>query len=279
MISSEKQKTDRHKGSITAEASIALSLFLLFFLMMIFFYLLLNLEMRIQNAIENAADFQMLYAMIKNEETNPETHSNSNPILSAVPGSCRLDTVFLKQYVAAELGVSYLDSCWIRGGSSGLDFRKSRFMEDGEKIQVIVSYSIRIPFWGLRDIQIIQSAERRVWIGADSRNADRNTGDTVYLTEEGSVYHLYEDCSYINIKLEAVSFQDLNKLRNADGHIYYACQSCKPESSGIVYISRYGEHYHASKSCKAIKKNYSAVSLEAAGNRKLCSKCAQRAGK
>lgn len=266
------------KGSITAEAAISLSLFLLFFLMMIFFYLLLNLEIKIQNAIENAADLQMVYISMKNAEPESASDSDSEPIQLDVSGKLRLDPVFLKQYVIAELGDLYLDSCWIRGGSSGLDFGKSSFPEDGEEIRIVVSYNIRIPFWGIPDIQVIQSAERRIWIGADS-STDRQTGDKVYMTEEGSVYHLYADCSYIDVKLEAVPFQNLEKLRNADGHIYYPCESCKPESSGVVYISRYGERYHASKNCKAIKKNYRMVSLEEAGNRKLCSKCAQRAGK
>lgn len=287
-LKKETRKGERkggNKGSITAEASISLSLFLLFFLMMIFFYLLLNLEMKMQNAIENAADIQMVYMLMRNEGldresgSDPASDSESNPVPSAPFEKLRLDTVFLKQYVIAELGGSYLDSCWIRGGRGGLDFGKSSFLEDGEAIRIVVSYHIRIPFWGIRDIRMMQSAERRIWIGADSSSRDLKTGKTVYLAEEGSVYHLYEDCSYIHVKLEAVSFQSLDKLRNADGHIYYPCQSCKPEASGWVYISRYGERYHAVKTCKAIKKTCRSVSLEEAGSRKLCSKCAQRAGK
>ena len=267
MNNPETWENGKKKGSITAEASIALSLFLLFFLLMIYFYLLLNLEMNMQNAIENAADLQMVSSMAPEEIR-----------LNTV--SVRLNTVFLKQYVIAELGADYLNSCWIRGGSSGLYFGKSSLEEEADEIRVVVSYYIRIPFWGLRDIHIVQSAVRRKWIGADSSSMESESekGDRVYITEDGSVYHLYEDCSYIHVKLEKVTYQELETLRNEDGHIYYACQSCKPDPGGYVYISRYGEHYHASKSCKAIQKNYKAVSPEEAGGRRVCSKCAKRAG-
>ena len=159
MNNPETWKNGKKKGSITAEASIALSLFLLFFLLMIYFYLLLNLEMNMQNAIENAADMQVVSSMAPEEIR-----------LNTV--SVQLNTVFLKQYVIAELGADYLNSCWIRGGGSGLYFGKSRLEEEADEIRVVVSYYIRIPFWGLRDIQIVQSAVRRKWIGADSSSME-----------------------------------------------------------------------------------------------------------
>lgn len=254
------------------EASLSLFLFLIFFICMMQFYMVLNLEIRVQSALEQTADSQAAYAAIKD-------YHDEDGSLSYI--QCGLDYVYAKSNVIRLLGKEYLDSSWIKGGSGGLHLEKSNFLKDGETLTLVASYKIEIPLFLIPKITVVQQAHRRIWIGDDSskmENSKESSGHKVYVTKKGSVYHLYADCSYLDVKLRAVSAKNLDFLRNDDGSIYYACESCHPEKNGTVYITSYGNRYHAFKECNAIERNVIQIEEDDIGDRHICSKCKKRAG-
>lgn len=266
-----KDKRNTVKGSVTVETSLSLFLFLMFFICMMYFYIIMNIEINMQSALEETADTQAAYAAVKDYHDDDGSFSYIQ---------CGLNQVFVKANVIRLLGTDYLDSTWIDGGSSGLYFGKSSFMKDGAELHLIVYYRIKIPFFSLADIAIVQHAYRRVWLGEDTSELDSKNSikDTVYVTPDGVAYHLYADCSYIDIKLQAINASSVSSLRNKDGSKYYSCESCHPDDSGTVYITSYGNRYHSSQNCKAIEKNAVQIAIEDVGSRYLCSKCAKRAG-
>ncbi|MGN0357380.1 MAG: TadE/TadG family type IV pilus assembly protein [Blautia sp.] len=267
-----RKEKDFLRGSVTVEASLSLFLFLIFFICMMQFYMVLNLEIRVQSALEQTADSQAAYAAIKD-------YHDEDGSLSYI--QCGLDYVYAKSNVIRLLGKEYLDSSWIKDGSGGLHLEKSNFLKDGETLTLVVSYKIEIPLFVIPKITVVQQTHRRIWIGDDSSEMEeskKSVGNKVYVTKNGSVYHLYADCSYIDVKLRTVSAKSLEYLRNDDGSIYYACESCHPEKNGTVYITSYGNRYHAFKECSAIEREVIQIGEDEIGNRNLCSKCKKRAG-
>lgn len=262
---------DSFKGSVTVEASLALFLFLLFFVCMMNFYMILNLEIRMQSALEQTADAQASYAAIKDYHDKDGSFSYIQ---------CCLDYVYAKNSVIRLLGKEYLNSSWVKGGENGLYFAQSDFLKDGSTLNLVVCYQIKVPFFPLSEINMVQKTHRRIWIGDDTSGLKNITlsEEKVYVTPNGTAYHLYADCSYIDVKLQAVSAESLTILRNKDGSIYYACESCHPEKTGIVYVTEYGNRYHSSVTCRAIEKNVIQIGKDEIGNRHLCSKCLKRAG-
>ena len=267
-----KRENDSFKGSVTVEASLALFLLLMFFICMMQFYMILNLEIRVQSALEQTADSQAAYAAIQG-------YHDEDGSLSYI--QCGLNYMYAKSNVIRILGKEYLDTSWIKGGSGGLHFERSSFLKDGETLTLVVSYKIEIPIFLIPKISVVQKAHRRIWIGADSSQMDNSKGSArrkVYVTRNGSVYHLYADCSYIDVKLRAVSAKNLDFLRSDDGSIYYACECCHPAKNGTVYITSYGNRYHAVKNCSAIERDVIQIGEAEIGEKHICSKCQKRAG-
>lgn len=265
---------ERQDGSVCVEASLATTLFLFFFLSLFAFYNILLLEMKLQNALEYTADIQSAWA-VASMDTDMAEHKDEISFLK-----CTLDQIYTRSSVTSIAGKEFLDRSFIKGGASGIDYGYSRYLEDGEYLELIAVYKVRIPYYPIPDIKIIQGAKRRVWFGYDGnekkKEDSKNTQDHVYVTPNGSAYHLYADCSYLDVKLHEIDASMIQTKRNADGGKYYPCESCKPDAIGSVYISNYGSRYHNNTSCKAIEKDAREINASDIGGRHLCSRCTKR---
>ena len=270
----DKGEKRRAQGSVTVETSLALFLFLMFFICIMYFYTILNMEIKIQSALEQTADTQAAYAAVR------EYHDEDGSFSYI---QCGLNQVFAKANVIRLAGAQYLDSTWIDGGSSGLNFGRSEFLKDGSTLRLVVSYKVKIPFFSMKALTIIQAAQRRVWFGDDTSEKNNqnkiqnNTKNMVFATPNGVAYHLYADCDYIDVKLQAVDISNISSIRNKDGSKYYPCESCHPSADGTMYITLYGNRYHSSANCKAIEKEPEQISIQEIGKKHLCNKCAERA--
>lgn len=260
------------KASVTVEASLILFLFLLFFFCILYFYQILNLELKLQAALEQTADTQAAYAAVRDyhDEKGQFTYIQ-----------CGLDYAYVYASVVKNLGEEYLENSWISQGKRGIHFEKSQFLKDGKNLNLIVHYQIKVPYFPGVSLSVSQQTHRRIWVGEDTSIYDKSgekNNRTYYLAATGRVYHLYRDCDYIDVKLEAVSAAQLDLLRSKDGSIYYACESCHPQKKGLLYIAAYGNRYHSDPACRAIEKNARQVSGEDVAGMKLCSRCAAQAG-
>lgn len=264
-----KRKRYVVRGSVTVEASLSLFLFLMFFICIMYFYIILNLEVKIQAALEQTADMQAAYSAVK------DYHDDDGSLAYI---QCGLNQVFAKANVVRLVGAEYLDSTWIKDGSNGLHFGKSEFLKDDSTLKLVVSYRIKVPLFSVGDIAIVQNTHRRIWFGDDTSGLDTQNSieNMVLVTPNGVAYHLYADCDYIDVKLQAVNAAKVSSKRNQDGSKYYPCESCHPSGNEVVYITSYGNRYHCSQSCSAIEKDATPISVRDVGNRHLCSKCAKR---
>lgn len=264
-----KGRNHRVRGSVTPEASLGLFLFLMFFITILYFYQVMTLELRVQSALEETLQVESAFCMVG------EIQKDDVSTLG-----CELSKVFVKANIVRLLSVDYLNRSWIQSGSLGISVNQSKLLEDGETIELVADYKIKVPLLpGIR-FRVSQQASGRIWVGDSSGNTSADASgeatEEVYVTAHGTAYHLYEDCSYIDVKVTSVSSNQLKELRNESGGIYYPCEYCNPTGDKTVFITKYGTRYHSSESCSALERDVETIEAHEVGERHLCKKCQQR---
>lgn len=172
----------------------------------------------------------------------------------------------------------------IVGGSGGITFLNSSFMDDGQAVDIVAEYSIRLPFseFGIPTLHFVQRARMHGWTGyvENSGNEAGREDDSVYVTDSGSVYHDKRDCIYLNPSVSAVDGSAVGSMRSTDGSIYYPCELCGASASltaaDTVYLTKSGNRFHTSKQCSGLKRTVFEIPLSEVGGRRPCSKCAAR---
>lgn len=121
-----------------------------------------------------------------------------------------------------------------------------------------------------RNRNVTQSAVCRAWIGF----TELGTEDTyVYVTPNGSVYHLSGDCTHLDLSIERVSFARACASKNQYGERYRACEFCGRNPGALVYITSEGNCYHSERSCSGLKRTVRQIPLREAGGRSCCIRC------
>lgn len=154
----------------------------------------------------------------------------------------------------------------------------SKLTIDDGIVDIVTRYSVKISFFPSIKQNFVQRTRRRCWVGRDGLqgNSKNETDETVYVTETGTVYHLYDNCSHIQLSIKTVNYSQLSNLRNTNGGIYHACEKCKPSTGGSVYITDDGDRYHSNSSCSGIKRSVKEVHLSELEGKKVCSRCQAR---
>ena len=170
-------------------------------------------------------------------------------------------------------------------------FTRCEVLQD-DMITIELCYEMQLPFriFGKEGIRMSSVVNRRAWTGSEGgRGAGRyapgggvdeegysrdEDGDrVVYVGQTSSVYHKQRSCHYLTNVLKPVDAETIESCRNASGGKYHACESCKPEKKGQVYIMESGTAYHGSESCGAIGAYAREVKLKEVGHLGPCSYC------
>ena len=151
-------------------------------------------------------------------------------------------------------------------------------------IDVALRYELKLMYniFGINNIPVIARAVISRWSGVtrieqSDEGVDEDTS-CVYITKNGTVYHIYKDCTYLSIKLTRVKYGEIGDKRNSSGGKYCPCSVCCKNKTVMeyIYISKYGECYHSDNKCKKIYHNITEASPEEVKDRTLCSKCRDR---
>ena len=121
--------------------------------------------------------------------------------------------------------------------------------------------------------RVTQRAVCRGWIGFTELNQRELQ---VYKTVEGSVYHLYSDCTHLNLSIQSVSMEIAQKSKNEYGARYRECELCDGNYGETVYITSEGNCYHSERTCSGLKRTLQTVSLSEVSNLGCCLRCAAR---
>lgn len=147
--------------------------------------------------------------------------------------------------------------------------------EDGRSEIVICRSADPEYLWAFPfvDQPIVQKAVCRAWVGFTGLQTDEVF---VYMTSEGSVYHLYPDCTHLDLSIQQVSFSKAVYSENLYGEPYEACRVCKEPVGLFVYITDEGNRYHSDRACGGLKRTVRQVPISQVADRGCCMRCMAR---
>lgn len=301
-------------GSLTVEASLVLPVFIYVIIAFMYFLQVVRIQECLQNAITETGIFTVKYAYVydyimkygkenASEENIKESGNGSytgngqeesienlksrfeSSIEAAVAKA--IDSTYYKVKMQDFLDINRINKSCIKDGFDGIHTSLSGFMEEDDAVDIILTYDIRLPllFIHVEDIPVIQRIRMRGWTGhvVAEKNTSTDTSDEnekmVYITETGNVYHLYRDCTYLNLSIREVNIDQIDILRNDSGGKYKKCSLCGdsvPAGGKTVYITDTGDRYHWNLNCSALKRTIIKIPISEVGDRHLCSRCAAR---
>ncbi len=280
-------KWDRRLGgSFTVEAALVMTIFLLSVCGILYLFLVFHLQITLQEAGETAVQKGAQYGYIQENLTDGGAAEEDWLQKGGMLLQHGLGLAWLRAEVIAEAGQDYLEHSCIQGGGNGIQMAESRVMDDGETVDLVMRYQVEIPagFPGMTKLVFIQRCRRRAWVGRCKDEAGNGAGagedgkGQVYVTETGTVYHLYRDCTHLRLSLRQAEAEQIESLRNQDGGRYRPCEKCcaNGTKTQILYITEEGDRYHSTLGCSGLKRTVSAVSMKETSGMALCSRCRQR---
>lgn len=121
-----------------------------------------------------------------------------------------------------------------------------------------------------REKEMVQKAVCRSWIGFSGLEIQETF---VYVTPEGEVYHLYEDCTHLDLSIQCVSDRHAKTAKNLYGENYRKCELCKEPFKIMVYITSEGNCYHSQKNCGGLKRTIRHIKMSESEGRRCCMRC------
>lgn len=267
-------------GSLTVEAAIALPVFIYACMalasIIIYFGTYVKVEKALYNVSINLAKYGYAYETVKTHTgINLEELEEENLLNKLISTGIEVGTI--SYMVMDEIGMDYIKNSCIENGIWGMNFLESDVLNEDGLISIVVSYRLKNPYdiLGLSRVDITQSVTARIYKGDHSIAHTSEETQYVYVTENGSVYHLDENCTYIKINAVEVLYASIDDYRNSSGGKYYACEKCGNKNAihEKVLITKYGNRYHCDKNCSELKRCVLKISINEVGDRRPCSKC------
>lgn len=264
------------KGSMTVEAALGFTLFLFFMVLMAAPLSVMDTRRQVQAGLEAEGERIAQYAYAAADfaeigEPGLLSDLSRSGLLSGLSREAVCRTVENRVKTA-------------EGTGRAVDFSaaKSRILEDGETIDLIVDYAIRLPFPVFFLDEIPQQARciRRAWTGKDGLGAEGSgrgdeENEIVYMGKDGSRYHRSRTCHYLYNDLRAVSAAEVKDLRSQSGNRYRPCAVCGGLGGTVAYVMPSGESYHFRKDCSSIAAYVRAVPLKSVEHLGACSYCSR----
>lgn len=239
------------EGSMTAEAALVMTLFLLASYVLFSLFFLIEFQVELQFSLEKAAREAAILCLNEQE------------------GRSRIRAAVLEEM---EDKTDLMDF----GGTDAV----FSVYKKGEYLEAAVTYQAGPVFHLFGSLQGIwtQTCARRLWSGeryisgADSEEGEE---ESVYVTQNGSVYHRQRSCTYLTLSVRTAAFSELEELRSSDGSRYRPCGKCagKGAAPGLVYLTEDGTKYHGSRGCSGLCRWIIRIPFSEAGERLPCSRC------
>jgi len=263
-------------GSMTIEASLCLTLFLVFMISLCQLFLVMQLQLRMQMALEQVggevAEFSYLNSQIRLWESESQLLEEIKESLLA-----ELSEEAIRLRFVEILGPKVLEDSVLAQGADGISFEESRLLRDHHRLKLVVSYPIRLPIrlLGMGDITLRQQCYRYAKMGdVDPAKKVETTEQMVYVTKNRQVYHVTLSCTYLNLSIRSVSMSQVSDLRNDSGGKYYACERCEPTGrEAAVYLTEDGDRFHDEWDCAGLRRHITSVPISQVEDLRPCSRC------
>ena len=184
--------------------------------------------------------------------------------------------VFVKGQLVQLLGEDYLDASPLRSGTDSLMLWESEVFGTGDTLDLVVTYSVA-PWTETIGFLSFRMANRyygHIWNGY-AVSGQAQTGVTVYIAENGQVYHSDRSCTHLRLSIQKIRAENLDSVRNNYGKRYGACERCvRGRKVEIIYITGEGDKYHYNRDCPGLKRTVSPMLKSDAEKRyRPCSRC------
>ena len=147
------------------------------------------------------------------------------------------------------------------------------FGGQGDEISLLATYQVKPPINipGFNGIRLANRFYSKTYVGY---KAPSESTEYVYVTKNSDVYHTHRNCQALKVNATQVTEEGLKKARNKSGGKYYPCSDCEKEkSTGLYYISPYGNKYHKRANCENLNIEVYRVPLREVSERRKCYLC------
>ncbi len=275
-------------GSMTIEAAITIPCFLLTMIPLIYFMLIINFQNIVfQNMTNTAKDISRYsYAIEKageiiGSQSNSEISQKISDLSmteNLIKGG--LTGIYAFQKILDSNTRKLAGNLGIYDGLSGINMLESDLSKQ-ENVDIAIAYTVKIPMVSgkIYKMSFINRCYFRNYIGKSIDIKSVKSNKTVYITKSGSVYHIYKDCTHIDLSILTVPYSDVASLRNQNGGKYKKCEKCVNkivDENDEVVIATNGDRYHLNKECSGIIRNVIVIYISQIENRTLCKRCEER---
>lgn len=252
-----KSDNKRKNASVTIEASFAIPLFLFAALCLIWFVEMQSIKVTVINAAHNAAKAAA-------EDT------------AVIPV---LNTIKLKSDMIDLIGEERIHRSIIEGGTEGISCFGSYVFPGTGEMHINIKYKIMLPIPVLGNMSAERTEQFKIsaWVGCREDFGRENDGSIVYVADNGIVYHEDYQCSYLQLSVRFIPYEQIESIRNLEGGIYYPCEKCVFSSAMAgVYVTEQGRRYHNSLNCSGLKRTIRAVEKTDVSWLGGCSRCSHQ---
>lgn len=261
------------EGSMTVEAACILPFFLMILLSLLSFLEIIRLQNGITMGLREAGMPMTVYAYAY-DSISEDAKVDVTGLLPNIALSYGYAAYAVEQF----LGEGYLDDTPLSYGAKSIHYYKSSIMEKNDVIDLVAYYKVKPEFnvAFLPSINLISRYYGRAWTGyaVDGDSEDEKEEINVYITPEGTVYHMSRFCTHLQLTIVSCPVEELRGKRSSDGSTYRACLLCGGGIlTGKVYITEDGDCYHKSIKCSGLKRTIDVIPISQVGNRGRCSRC------
>ena len=267
LLTKEKERvslfTSLKKASLTVETAMVLPIFLFAMISILSFGRVINQSDCVSQSLHQTAKEMARYSYAVKKLSNCKDLGNKIS-----------DIAMTETYVRTDVSRKIKEN---GGKVENISLIRSKIMEK-DMIDLIAVEDVKLAydFLGIGSFRIIDRARVHAFTGYDNAKLDGidSSEEIVYITREGTVYHRDRSCRHLKITIETISRSSVSSKRNQDGGKYYPCEYCKSkQGKGPVYITTYGDRYHNSVQCSALKRDIQAVPISKVSGKPPCKTC------
>lgn len=267
-------------AGMTVEAAIVLPLFLFFFLNLSCAMEMIRLHGNLELALWQTGNKMSIRGYLLWPEDAKE---GKNPQSGTEPGSEAKDAIFsyiyIKRQIVKYAGECYLEESPLIYGTDSLQFLESEIFTSQDEFKIVLTYGVS-PWISMKGIHPFRMANKyygHIWNGYGIPGVDDTEdwdGETVYIAENGEVYHTDRYCTHLQLTIKEVKTANIGKERNGAGKKYTLCEKCGEETApDKVYIGVEGDRYHYDRDCPGLTRTVYAILRIEAGKYRPCSRC------
>lgn len=250
----------KYVGSLTVEAAVVVSLFLLAFGTILSVLDIYRVQAMVKTSLHQSALELGTYAYAAEQGEN----SPAGVVSSAACG------IYAKSRLP-ELGR------YIKVSMLGTTYKNHRI-----RLSARMEYNIPVSIFPLPALRFTNESQVNAWVGRipgeEDEAGENDWEEMVYVSEYESVYHTHSSCSHLDLAVQQGNLQEVKKQRNQYGGKYHSCDKCgqTADTGSLVYYTEKGDCYHTRENCSGLKRTVRLVKKSEAKGTRQCQRCREK---